>query len=123
MWLSTTGGEDEMKGRSWRSPTPNPSKPSSSANTARRTTSSRRSVVDFRLPVRGSGRWVMRVRVRNFTSYLQYVCRTTAWPRGRSRLRLFRRERVEQEAPVAGRPVRGYLIRIAQFLFQYGQGW
>jgi len=22
MWLSTTGGEEEMNGRSWRSPTP-----------------------------------------------------------------------------------------------------
>ena len=45
MWLSTTGGEEEMNGRSWRSPTPNPSKPSSSARTALSTTSRNRSVV------------------------------------------------------------------------------
>ena len=38
MWLSTTGGEEEMNGRSCRSPTPYPSKPSSSARTALSTT-------------------------------------------------------------------------------------
>ena len=45
MWLSTTGGEDEMNGRSCRSPTPKPSKPSSSASRAVSTTSRNRSVV------------------------------------------------------------------------------
>ncbi len=38
MWLSTTGGEHEMNGRSWRSPTPYPSEPSSSPTTALSTT-------------------------------------------------------------------------------------
>ena len=47
MWLRTTGGDEERKGRSCRSPTPYPSKPSSSAREALSTTSRRRSVVDF----------------------------------------------------------------------------
>ena len=43
MLLSTTGGDDEMNGSSWRSPTAKPSKPSSSASTALSTTSRSRS--------------------------------------------------------------------------------
>ena len=56
MWLSTTGGEEEMNGRSCRSPTPKPSKPSSSASRALSITSRKRSWVDFCTPVTGSGR-------------------------------------------------------------------
>src|ERR1700691_3217436 len=66
MWLSTTDGEDEMKGRSCRSSTPYPSKPSSSASTALSTTSRSRSVVDLTLPVIGSGSRVIRLTAMNF---------------------------------------------------------
>src|SRR5262245_47693059 len=66
MWLRTTGGDDEMKGRSCRSPTPYPSNPSSSARTAFSTTSRKRSVVDMWIPVMGSGTCVMSVMARNF---------------------------------------------------------
>jgi hypothetical protein len=53
MWLSTTGGEEEMNGRSCRSPTPKPSKPSSSASSALPITSRNRSLVDFCTPLIG----------------------------------------------------------------------
>ncbi len=46
MWLRTTGGEEEMNGRSCRSPTPKPSKPSSSASRAPSMTSRNRAAVE-----------------------------------------------------------------------------
>ncbi len=66
MWLSVTGGDEEMNGRSCRSPTPNPSKPSSSASSALPITSRNRSVVDFCRPVTGSGACTISVIARNF---------------------------------------------------------
>ena len=66
MWLRMTGGEDERKGRSWRSPTPYPSKPNSSASTALSTTERKRSVAEGWIPVMGSGPYGMRVMARNF---------------------------------------------------------
>ena len=49
-WLSTTVGEEEMNGRSCRSPTPKPSKPSSSASRALSMTSRNRSAVETLRP-------------------------------------------------------------------------
>src|SRR6266568_2751154 len=72
MWLRTTGGDDEMNGRSCRSPTPYPSNPNSSARTAFSTTSYKRSVVDFWIPVMGSGTCVMSVMARNFMRDLPF---------------------------------------------------
>src|SRR5580704_13796518 len=66
MWLSSTGGAQEMNGRSCRSATPKPWKPSRSARTAPSTTARSRSVGDVTRPVIGSGRWVMGVMARNF---------------------------------------------------------
>ena len=66
MWLRMTGGDDEMNGRSCRSPTPYPSKPNSSARAALSTTDRKRSVVEVCIPVIGSGRYGIRVMTRNF---------------------------------------------------------
>src|ERR1035441_2907232 len=62
-WLRTTAGEEEMNGRAFRSPTPNPSKPSSSARSALSRTSRNRSWVDFWPPVTGSAEWTISVMV------------------------------------------------------------
>lgn len=80
MWLSTTGGEDDRNGRSWRSPTPNPSKPSSSASSALETTSRNRSRVGAAAPVTGSALSVITVMARNFTRSLPAGRRAPAPP-------------------------------------------
>ncbi len=55
MALSTTGGDEDRKGCSWRSPTANPSYPSCSARTAESTTSCSLAAVPIFSPVTGSG--------------------------------------------------------------------
>ena len=58
-----------MNGRSCRSPTPKPSKPSSSASRALPSTSPNRSAVDFCTPVIGSGACTMSVISKNLTTH------------------------------------------------------
>jgi hypothetical protein len=69
MLLSTTGGDDEMNGSSWRSPTAKPSKPSCSASTALSTTSRSRSAGLFFSPDTGFGWCAISVSNRNFNAH------------------------------------------------------